>query len=72
MTVIATGRLVLAGPAEATATGNILAQAIAGGDVASLAEGRRLVRDSFEVTAYEPKDTASWDEAYGRFAELGK
>jgi rhamnulokinase len=36
-------RPVLAGPVEATATGNVLLQAIACGSLRSLAEGRRLL-----------------------------
>jgi len=44
-TADASGRPVLAGPAEATAAGNVLLQAIASGRLSSLAEGRcRLAR----------------------------
>ena len=63
-TADATGRTVVAGPVEATAIGNVLVQALALGQVASLAEGRDLVRRSFEVTFFEPQETAGWDEAY--------
>jgi rhamnulokinase len=66
----ATGRTVLAGPVEATAIGNVLVQAIALGYLADLAEARALVRRSFSVEAYEPRDTAAWDEAYRRYAAL--
>jgi rhamnulokinase len=69
-TADATGRLVLAGPAEATAVGNILAQAVALRHLGSLEEGRELVRRSFEVTPYEPRASAPWDEAYERFRAL--
>ena len=40
----ATGRSVTAGPVEATALGNILMQAIAVGDIGSLAQGRQVIR----------------------------
>ncbi len=63
----ATGRIVIAGPAEATAVGNILVQAKASGDIASLAEGRQLVRQS---NTYEPQPTPAWDEAYTRYKKL--
>jgi rhamnulokinase len=66
----ATARTVVAGPVEATAIGNVLVQAIALGHVGSLAEGRALVRRSFEVETYEPRDTAAWDAAYERYLKL--
>jgi rhamnulokinase len=66
-TANATGRRVLAGPAEATAAGNVIVQAMALGRVASLEEGRALIRRSFEVAVYEPSDVAAWDDAYARF-----
>lgn len=62
----ATGRRVIAGPVEATAAGNAIAQLMALGHVGSLAEGRQIVRDSFEVAAYEPSGGDGWDEAYAR------
>lgn len=68
----ATGRSVIAGPVEATAIGNILIQAIAMGEISSLAEGRVIVKDSFDVETYEPINTAAWDEAYARYLKLKK
>jgi hypothetical protein len=55
---------------EATAIGNVLVQAVALGHLSGLAEARSLVRHSFPVRAYEPGDTAAWDEAYGRYLTL--
>lgn len=69
-TANATGRRVVAGPVEATATGNIIVQAIATGRLGSLEEGRALSRCSAEISQYEPQDRAAWDEAYGRYLEL--
>ena len=70
LTADATGRQVIAGPVEATAIGNVIMQALALGDLASLAEGRDLIRRSFDVVSYAPThDRAAWDEAYDR---LGK
>ena len=66
----ATGRPVVAGPVEATAIGNVLVQALAVGRIGSLAEGRALVRGSFQVTTYEPRETAAWDAAYERYLKL--
>ncbi len=66
----ATGRRVLAGPVEATATGNLLMQALALGEIGSLQELRAVVRNSFGLRAYEPHTTPAWEGAYARMAEL--
>ncbi len=50
-----TGRTVLAGPAEATAAGNALTQAMGTGDVSGLDELRQIVRRSFGVETFHPK-----------------
>jgi len=70
LTADAAGKVVIAGPAEATSIGNILMQALAMGYIASLDEGRDLVRRSFEVTTYEPGERTRWDKAYSRHLEL--
>lgn len=70
MTADASGLRVLAGPSEATALGNVVAQMIARGDLASLAEGRALNRDSFEIGEFTPRDTAAWDAKAVRFEKL--
>jgi rhamnulokinase len=70
MAADACNRSVLAGPIEATAIGNLMMQAVAAGDVGSIAEAREVIRRSFEVTIYEPRNTAAWDETYGRFMSL--
>ena len=70
MTADACGRPVVAGPIEATAIGNVLVQAMATGDVPSLAAARQIVRNSFDVKRYEPRNTAAWDETYGKYRTL--
>lgn len=67
LTADACNRVVHAGPAEATAIGNVLTQLLGLGLIKNLAEGRELVRRSFEVTTYEPKSAAAWQEPYRRF-----
>ncbi len=69
-TANACGIPVLAGPAEATALGNILVQAIAGGDLPDLAAGREVIRNSFEVKTFEPRQEVEWHKASRRFDEL--
>jgi rhamnulokinase len=61
---------VLAGPVEATAVGNLAAQAIALGELASLDEAREAVRASFDPVVYEPSPSAAWPEAAERFYRL--
>ncbi len=63
----ACGRRVLAGPVEATAIGNLMMQAVAAGDVASIAQAREVIRQSFAVEEYQPRETAAWEEAFGKF-----
>jgi len=60
-------RLVLAGPVEATAIGNMLVQLIAGGQLQLQADGRDLVRRSFPPELYEPRPFDAWEEAYQRY-----
>lgn len=49
LTADATGKIVLAGPVEATVLGNVLAQALALGYLDSIASGRALVAESFAL-----------------------
>ncbi len=66
----ATGRRVITGPVEATAAGNVLMQMMAAEEVASLAEGREVMRRSFPSLSYEPEDEVMWDEAYARLLDI--
>ena len=63
-TANALGKKVITGPVEATASGNILMQARAVGQVKTLAEAREILRHSFELKAYEPQQTSLWVERY--------
>lgn len=65
-------RTVVAGPIEATAIGNVMIQAIAAGHVDSIAQARGIIRDSFEVRQYEPRDPDRWDDAFQRFKDLNR
>ncbi len=49
LTAIKTGRTVVAGPVEATATGNLLAQMLASKEIATLDDGKDIVKESFEI-----------------------
>ena len=54
LTADVTGREVIAGPVEATALGNVLVQARAAGELASLSDMRAVSAASFEPVRYEP------------------
>jgi rhamnulokinase len=67
-----TGRTVVTGPVEATAIGNVLMQAIALGQLGSLAEARAVVRKSFDVETYQPGSSAGWDDAFEKLLKMTK
>lgn len=69
-TADACGRPVTAGPVEATAIGNLVAQLQAKGELSGLGAARAVVADSVERTTYEPDDVSAWEEAYGRFKDM--
>ena len=68
-TANATGRTVSAGPAEATALGNIGLQMMATGAVGSLSEAREVIHRSFPVERCDPIDADRWDAEYRRFQQ---
>lgn len=73
LTADATGRVVLAGPVEATALGNIAMQMLATGCVPSLAAARDIIERSFPPTRYMPAGADRWNRHYERFCEtLGR
>jgi rhamnulokinase len=67
-----TGRTVITGPIEATATGNLLMQLVALGRLSSIQEAREVVRRSFEVEHFEPDPDmhSAWDDAYAKLLDL--
>jgi rhamnulokinase len=67
LTADATGLPVLAGPAEATALGNIAVQMLATGAASSLAEARAIIDRSVPATPFAPRDTDAWDHEASRF-----
>jgi rhamnulokinase len=69
-TANATDRTVVAGPVEATALGNILAQALATGRLTSLADGRAVLRRVVEPAVFHPAERDAWEEAYARYGRL--
>ena len=71
LTADITGRHVLAGPAEASALGNILMQACALGYVSGFEEVREFARTSFPPAPYDPSaDSRHADTTYRHFLEI--
>lgn len=71
-TANAIGIAVVAGPSEATAIGNILLQAKAVGLVADKNDMRKMVRNSVDLTRFEPQDTSLWDKHYTEYLNFFK
>jgi rhamnulokinase len=71
-TANATGRVIVTGPVEATAMGNILVQAMATKELKNIEELRQVVRRSNQFNTFKPKSAASWAKAYTLFKKLPK
>ena len=67
MTADACGVPVMAGPIEATATGNAAVQLMSLGEVENLRQAREMVARSIDLKQYQPVDQASWDAHYDRY-----
>lgn len=61
---------VAAGPAEATAVGNLGLQCVATGELAAAKEVRELAARSFPPASYQPTVQTGWDAAYERFQDI--
>ncbi len=64
LTANVTGKVVTAGPFEATSIGNALGQLIALGEISDVQEAREVVKNSFHILEYTPKDSETWREKY--------
>jgi rhamnulokinase len=63
-------RVVVSGPAEASALGNVMMQAIATRHLPDIKAGRMSIAESIHRTTFEPRRSDAWDEAYARFKRL--
>ena len=66
-TADALGRLVLAGPVEATAVGNLITQARAAGSIEDSSQGTAIIRNSFPIETFQPGRQDEWNAAYKTF-----
>jgi rhamnulokinase len=65
-------RPVVAGPVEATASGNVLVQVRSSGELGTLSEMRSVIRKSSQVRTFDPKPNPAWENAAARFAAFAK
>jgi rhamnulokinase len=65
-----TGRVVIAGPAQAAAAGNILVQAMGAGELSGLEEVREIVHRSLAPERFTPRAAPEWDRAYEQFQRI--
>lgn len=70
MTADCCGIPVHAGPAEATALGNMAAQLIGLGEIAGLGQAREIIRRSVEVKVYLPESREHWNRAYTQYQKV--
>ncbi|MBC8536906.1 rhamnulokinase [Feifania hominis] len=68
LTADACGRSVHAGPADASAVGNLLVQLMAAGELESVEAGRALIRASFPIQTFAPR-RGEWDAVYRCYCE---
>ena len=61
---------VVGGPVEATFLGNVLVQCKSNGEAGSLEEMREIVRNSFPLDTFEPRQSQLWNDNFDRFKNL--
>ena len=61
---------VVAGPAEASAMGNVMMQAVATGHLQGVQAGRSAIAESVSCVSYLPGEGQPWQETYLRFQQL--
>jgi rhamnulokinase len=70
MTADACGCAVVSGPAEASALGNVMLEAVAVGELPDVAAGRASIGESLQLVTYEPRRGDGWAEAQARYGRL--
>jgi rhamnulokinase len=70
MTADACGCAVVSGPAEASALGDVMLQAVAVGELENVVDGRASVGKSLPLVTYEPRRGDGWAEAQARYGRL--
>lgn len=69
-TANALGIPVKAGPEEGTAVGNFMVQAMGLGIIPTIEDAQPIIKRSFSIKEYLPKDSGAWNSAYERFCSI--
>jgi len=56
-----------AGPVEAAAVGNLMVQALGLGVIKSLHDALPMIKASFPIKVYQPRNAGAWDSAFQQF-----
>lgn len=70
MTAESCGVPVFAGPIEATVMGNVAIQFIGCGEIADVAEARKIIAGSESLKKYVPENTDAWNAAYKTYKSV--
>jgi rhamnulokinase len=70
MTADACHCVVVCGPTEAAALGNVMLQAIAMGHISDVESGRAAIAQSVQCEIFYPNQSDQWDDPYARFHSL--
>jgi len=63
-------KVVITGPSEATAAGNLLVQTIGEKEISDVSQLREIVRSSFPLIIFHPENTSDWEENYEKYRNL--
>ena len=66
----ATKKTVIAGPVEATSAGNLLVQMMAKKEIGDISQLRAVIKNSFPLFVYQPRETSLWDQHYETYKKL--
>jgi len=72
LTANACGMKVIAGPEEATAVGNAMAQAMALGIIRKMPDAKAMIRAAFPIKEFLPRDAEAWAKALERYRAVVK
>lgn len=63
-------KTVVAGPVEATVVGNSIVQLIAQKAIDNIEAGRKIVRNSFDLKSFEPKNHNEWSQTHRMYHQI--